>query len=128
MPVIFAEDTDGDGLDDGWEARNFKTLTYSGNADPDGDGISNFNEYIQDSDPMAEEKEINWIGIMVVVSVAVVLILSGLIILSRLQPQKKKDSLKDMVSSMRSRGMKQDQIRQELVKSGYNLQEINKYL
>jgi hypothetical protein len=39
------KDTDGDGIADSWEMEKFGTLTYGKDADPDGDGLSNFKEY-----------------------------------------------------------------------------------
>lgn len=48
-------DTDGDGIPDGWEiAHGLNPLDPSdANADPDGDGYSNLEEYLRASDPHA---------------------------------------------------------------------------
>lgn len=46
------EDTDNDGLSDDWELRYFgSTATCDGNADPDGDGASNLNEFRAGTSP-----------------------------------------------------------------------------
>lgn len=44
-------DQDEDGVLDGWEQQYFGTLTYTSSDDPDGDGFSNFDEFIAGSDP-----------------------------------------------------------------------------
>ena len=44
-------DTDGDGLPDDWELAHFGSLAHAGNGDPDGDGVSNLNEYRAGTDP-----------------------------------------------------------------------------
>lgn len=40
-------DTDGDGLPDDWEITYFGHLGYGANDDPDGDGVSNLQEFLQ---------------------------------------------------------------------------------
>ena len=44
-------DSDGDGLPDDWEMAHFGSLGHAGNGDPDGDGVSNVNEYRAGTDP-----------------------------------------------------------------------------
>jgi thrombospondin type 3 repeat protein len=44
-------DSDGDGLPDDWEMAHFGSLGHAGNGDPDGDGVSNLNEYRAGTDP-----------------------------------------------------------------------------
>lgn len=39
-------DGDGDGLDDGWETEQFGNLQATAGGDPDGDGLSNLEEYL----------------------------------------------------------------------------------
>jgi probable HAF family extracellular repeat protein len=53
-------DSDGDGLPDGWEIRyGLNPLSSSGsdgaNGDPDFDGVTNLNEYLQGTDPTSQE-------------------------------------------------------------------------
>jgi hypothetical protein len=44
-------DTDGNGLPDQWEVANFGHLGVDPSADPDGDGVTNLNEYKNGTDP-----------------------------------------------------------------------------
>jgi len=44
-------DTDGDGLPDNWELQYFGNLSQGANDDPDGDGITNLQEYQQGRNP-----------------------------------------------------------------------------
>jgi hypothetical protein len=49
------EDTDADNLPDLWEAGCFHTLDQSAHGDPDGDGVSNIDEYYDDTNPVSSE-------------------------------------------------------------------------
>ncbi len=53
----YAVDTDGDGLDDAWEAGYFGDLKQNGNGDPDGDGLSNANEQAAGTDPTRKDTD-----------------------------------------------------------------------
>ena len=44
-------DSDGDGLPDAWELEHFGDLSFSGNDDPDGDGVVNSAEFANGTDP-----------------------------------------------------------------------------
>lgn len=46
-----SNDDDNDGLPDPWEMQYFGTLAYGPNDDPDGDGLSNMQEYIEGTNP-----------------------------------------------------------------------------
>ena len=43
--------TDGTGMSDGWEWQNFGHTGIDPNADPDGDGLSNYQEFMGNTDP-----------------------------------------------------------------------------
>ncbi|HUF61009.1 MAG TPA: hypothetical protein VMN36_02950 [Verrucomicrobiales bacterium] len=45
------QDTDGDGLRDDWELEHFGDLSATPGGDPDGDGLSNGDEFLRQTDP-----------------------------------------------------------------------------
>jgi len=49
--VLDDSDTDRDGLPDWWEMERFGGLTQTAAGDPDGDGLTNADEYLMGSDP-----------------------------------------------------------------------------
>jgi hypothetical protein len=50
-PALLLIDSDADGLPDSWELAHFGNLTNSASADSDGDGSSNFQEFLNGTDP-----------------------------------------------------------------------------
>lgn len=53
--TVQPEDADGDGLNDVWEFTNLLTHLEDGNGDPDGDGKTNLEEQIGNTDPLVAE-------------------------------------------------------------------------
>jgi hypothetical protein len=53
--VCASNDSDCDGMDDDWEMENFGTLGRDGTGDFDGDGFSDFSEYINGSNPLVQD-------------------------------------------------------------------------
>jgi hypothetical protein len=50
-PAFLMLDSDADGLGDSWEAGYFTNLNATATADIDGDGVSNFQEFLDGTDP-----------------------------------------------------------------------------
>ncbi len=53
--IAAAADTDADGLPDEWEKFFFGNLNQNGGGDPEGDGLTNAQEYLLGSDPLVSE-------------------------------------------------------------------------
>ena len=49
--VQVVSDSDGNGIVDDWEVQYFGHIGVNPNADPDGDGFSNLQEYLAGTDP-----------------------------------------------------------------------------
>jgi hypothetical protein len=67
--VLVSDDVDGDGLPDNWETDYFGHLSYEDTEDPDGDGVTNLQEYRHGTDPtdpndFAENKAMPWIPLL----------------------------------------------------------------
>lgn len=56
-PPAIDNDTDEDGLDDGWETRTFGSLEQEGRDDPDQDGLGNALEFAHGSDPLEADSD-----------------------------------------------------------------------
>lgn len=69
------EDEDNDGLPDEWELLKLGTLLYSGEDDPDGDEITNLEEYRNHTDPLVKNSENGDLSIYIWVAVAAVVII-----------------------------------------------------
>ena len=54
--VYPAGDTDGDGIPDAWEISRYGNLNQDAKTDFDGDGISDLDEYLLESDPLSAYK------------------------------------------------------------------------
>ena len=50
-------DTDADNMNDDWERTNFGNLDHDGTADTDGDGLTDFEEYTNNTDPNAVDSD-----------------------------------------------------------------------
>lgn len=50
-------DTDQDGMDDAWEIQYFGNLSHTGVVDTDGDGLTDFQEFIKGSDPTQQDAD-----------------------------------------------------------------------
>jgi hypothetical protein len=55
--IITKEDSDGDGLTDGWELTYWGNLNQGPNDDPDSDGLNNLGEYNAGTDPTNEDTD-----------------------------------------------------------------------
>ena len=55
--VITEMDTDLDGLADSWEMANFGNLSQGASGDPDGDGLTNLQEYQLGTNPTIKDTD-----------------------------------------------------------------------
>ena len=55
--VMGQQDSDGDGMLDGWEIDNFGDLSHDGTADSDGDGLTDLEEYQNDTNPNESDSD-----------------------------------------------------------------------
>lgn len=57
------DDVDGDGLDDDWEVSHFGSITaQNGSGDPDEDGSTNIDEFVNNTDPNDDQSQPNTDG------------------------------------------------------------------
>ena len=56
FPIEIRDDTDSDGLDDGWEYSNWRNLAQTASGDPDGDLAGNRSEYYGMTDPTLPDR------------------------------------------------------------------------
>ena len=126
-------DSDNDGLNDQWEIANFGTITlFNGNDDPDGDGLSNMEEFENSSNPNKPEKEsssLTWLWI--VLGIIIVGVLVFIIIKSIGKPGSRNASyadprLKSYVQSSLAKGFTKSQIKQALMSKGWSEKDIEK--
>lgn len=57
LPLMDVEDTDTDGMSDGWEEDYFGTLDVDPNDDPDVDGLDNWHEHAYSTDPFDDDSD-----------------------------------------------------------------------
>jgi hypothetical protein len=74
------EDVDNDGLPDEWEMLRLGTLLYSADDDPDGDYITNIEEYLNRTDPLKKEASNDLSAEQVWLILGVILIIIAVII------------------------------------------------
>ncbi len=59
VATVTAPDVDQDGLEDGWEKQNFGTLIANAGEDFDGDGFTNYEEWLAGTDPKSSESSLS---------------------------------------------------------------------
>lgn len=86
--LVFAEDTDGDGVDDVWEARNFGNISQKEDGDFDNDGKTNLEEFQAGTDPVIKNKP-DFLYITTAAIILAFLVLLGIVVLSKIKKKKK---------------------------------------
>ena len=137
------EDSDNDGLPDYWEYNFFGDLNQGPNDDFDNDGISNINEYINNTNPKISDKKSSGIW-----TIIILIMILGIIALAVIFAAKKiknksgynfssreyelnntnKSKIQSFVQQAKSQGMKKDEIKKSLLNAGWKEEDINKFL
>ena len=143
-------DSDDDGLPDEWELQYFNTLINGPRDDVDNDGISNLDEYLDNTDPSDKSDYLEsgsssvgvWIFIIIIVmaiiGVAAYFVLkpkshnlfnknppSSGIGFNQPNPSSSNPKLKSYVNSSLAKGFTKDQIKDALRKKGWKDSEID---
>jgi parallel beta-helix repeat protein len=97
---LILDDSDNDNLLDSWEEKWFGDIeTYDGDSDPDSDGMTNYQEYLNDTDPTTSdldkkpkgpEEEDNTSLIIAMILVPIIILILILILLLFIFLKKKK--------------------------------------
>jgi len=132
-------DSDGDDLPDDWEVRYFRDIDLQGPYnDYDNDGVTNLQEYIDNTDPTnksdrIKESSLLWLWIVL----GVILVIAIIFFVIKLASKPKyggggrsyvDPTIRNYVQSSLSKGFTKHQIRQALLTKGWSPAEINKAL
>ncbi|MFH1209194.1 MAG: MopE-related protein [archaeon] len=142
-------DVDGDGLPDEWEYIYFGNLNQGPNDDPDGDGMTNAQEYASNTNPKTSDKLGKGGGLgtilivtFIIVVIAIIVILVYFKVIKKKQGMKKQqvqniqdttsavnyDQLINYINQCKQKGLSNEIIRNELLKAGWKKEDIDKYL
>ncbi|MBU2634225.1 MAG: hypothetical protein KJ674_03185 [Nanoarchaeota archaeon] len=131
-------DDDNDGMDDAWELEHFNNLNQGPSADYDGDGVSNFQEFLDNTDPSNKSDYLKKTSYMWLFYVIGIIVLIGIIffVLKYFKPKKKEFTqefhkmpsnagLKNYVRDSLRRGFSKDQIKRALKAKGWKDSDID---
>jgi hypothetical protein len=82
-------DSDGDGMNDAWEMANFGTLARDGTGDYDGDGISDYDEFLNGTNPADPPTGVVPIPLPALVALALFLLAVGMVAERRRKPRRR---------------------------------------
>ncbi len=136
-----SEDSDNDGLPDYWEYNFFGDLSQNAYDDFDGDGISNLNEYINNTNPKVADKKSSPIWTIVIIIIILGIVAFAVIFaIKKLKKQDKfslgnyqmdnanKSKIASYIQKAKAQGMSNQEIKNSLLRAGWKEQDINKFL
>ena len=134
-------DSDNDGIDDVWELQYFNNLNQGPSADYDGDGVTNLQEFLDNTDPTNRSdylKKTSYMWLLYIIGIIILIIAIVFVVLKYFKPKKKSFSkgfyrmpsttgdvrLKNYVRDSLRKGFSKEQIKRALKAKGWKDKDI----